>query len=264
MLKTRSELQSQNFLKGHGLVTRLIRASGISWKDNVLEIGAGKGLITESLLAVSQKVLAVEIDESLYLLVFNRLGSNPNLTLIQGNFLDIVLPKEPYKVFANIPFSITGEIIKKLLLADNPPLTCDLVVQKEAAEKFVFGKSANSMLSVLFYPWFDIQVGHIFKRSDFQPVPKVDLCILRITKRVVPLIPFNNIERYRDFVVFMFTKRKGVNRWPREKWLGLYLRDVHCRGSYAKWQNEQKKITKIHRTRTNKDWKSRKFINCAQ
>lgn len=257
MFYTRRKLLSQNFLRDRELIKRLIRASGISWKDTVLEIGAGSGTITEGLLSASRKVITVEIDKGLLTLLSSRLGKSKGLRVVLGNFLDTDLPKEEYKVFSNIPFSITGEIVKKLLLSNNPPDTCSLVVQKEAAEKYMVNQRKNSMLSVLFYPWFDFTISYIFKRTDFKPTPSVDLCLLQINKRPIPLILGDGMSKYRDFVVFKFTKCRAVGGWPVAQWLNSYIKDVHCRGSFLKWQTEQSKIEKIHRTRTDKNW--RKF-----
>lgn len=255
MFKTRRKLLSQNFLRDSGLIKRLIASSGISWQDTVLEIGAGSGAITEGLLSASKKITAVEIDKDLFSILSSRLGNNKTLELICGNFLDIDLPKEGYKVFSNIPFSITGEIVKKLLFSNNPPDTCSLIVQKEAAEKIMVNQRRNSMLSILFYPWFDIRVTHLFKRTDFKPTPNVDLCLLQIIKRPTPLISGYDLSKYRDFVVFKFTKCRAVGEWPMTQWLNSYTKDVHCSGSFLKWQKEQGELKKIHRTRTDRNWR---------
>lgn len=111
------------------------------------------------------------------------------------------------------------------------------------------------MLAILFYPWFDIKTIHMFKRTDFIPVPGVDSCLLRITKRAVPLVSFQYTDRYRDCVVNKYTKSKQVKKWLPEKWLQSYLNNTHCRDSFAKWQADEKRLLKIHRTRTDRNWK---------
>jgi len=259
MFKHRRKLLSQNFLKDRRLIKKLIRSSGIGGNDTVLEIGVGKGIITEGLLSVSRKVIGVEVDQAWFDLVSGRLGDNKDLKLIWGDFLDFELPKEPYKVFANIPFSITGEIIKKLLFSDNPPDTCNLIVQKEAAEKLVANKGKSNMLAILFYPWFDIKIVHIFQGTEFKPTPSVTACLLRITKRPGPFVSWENSGKYRDLVVDQFTKRRSASRWPASQWLDRYLKYTRGQGSFAKWQAEQKRVNKIHRTRTDKNWKM--YIN---
>ena len=259
MFKHRRKLLSQNFLKDRRLIKKLIRSSGIGGNDTVLEIGVGKGIITEGLLSVSRKVIGVEVDQAWFDLVSGRLGDNKDLKLIWGDFLEVDLPRGPYKVFANIPFSITGEIIKKLLFSDNPPVTCNLIVQKEASEKLVANKGKSNMLAILFYPWFDIKICHVFKRTDFKPVPSVDICFLQILKRPRPLVPHENVDKYRNFIIYKFTKCRSAGRWPASQWLDRYLSDAHGHRSFAKWQAEQKRVNKIHRTRTDKNWKM--YIN---
>ena len=255
MFKTRRKLLSQNFLRDRELVKRLIRASGISCQDSVLEIGAGSGNITEALVSVSKRVTAVEIDKELFAHLSYRLRNNKALELVCGNFLDLDLPKEPYKVFSNIPFSITGEIVKKLLFSDNPPESSNLIVQKEAAGKFMINKRKNSMLSILFFPWFEFKISHIFNRTDFTPIPSVELCLLQIIRRSQPLIPNESLSKFRDLVVFKFTKCRTAGEWSQTKWLALCTENVHCRKSFLKWQKEESKLKKIHRTRIDRNWR---------
>lgn len=114
-------LLSQNFLCNRQLVKQLIRDSSIGKNDTVLEIGAGQGIITQELLEASKQVLAIELDAKLLQDLRHKFMRIANLTLIQGNFLETPLPNQPYKVFSNIPFSITGEVIRKLLQSPNPP-----------------------------------------------------------------------------------------------------------------------------------------------
>lgn len=110
------------------------------------------------------------------------------------------------------------------------------------------------MLSILFYPWFEIKIIHNFKRTDFNPTPGVDLCLLQITKRPIPLIPNGDLNKYRDFVVFKFIKCSGINELQPSPWLFSYKKDLHCRGYFHKWQNQQSKLEKIRRTRIDKNW----------
>lgn len=151
----RSIAYSQNLLINDNLIEKLVSLSTIDLYDTVLEIGAGKGIITKQLLKKAGSVVVFEIDQEFV----NILKSIPDNKLIvkNGNFLDFDLPKDRYKVFSNIPFNKTSEIVKRLLFSDNPPTDTYLVVQKEAVERFA-GKpfdSKNSLLSVLFNPWFE-------------------------------------------------------------------------------------------------------------
>ena len=101
MLK-KSVQYSQNFIKDPNLVERLLSNSSIGKNDVVLEIGAGGGVITRKLRERAKEVIAFEIDNDL-----------PLKDVVRGDFLDHPLPNYPYKVFSNIPFNITADIVKK-------------------------------------------------------------------------------------------------------------------------------------------------------
>lgn len=290
---TRSIAYSQNLLVDNNLVEKLVSLSNIDQKDTVLEIGAGKGIITKELLKKAGNVVVFEIDQEFV----NILKSIPDNKLVvkNGNFLDFDLPKDKYKVFANIPFNKTSEIIKRLLLSNNPPTDTYLVVQKEAVDRFA-GKpfdSKNSLLSVLFNPWFEFEVTHKFNRNDFKPTPNVDTVLLNIKLRSNPKVLDQNKETYRDFVVFGFSQMspnilrglsKVINKnhiiklfnklnistnlkpteLDKDTWIDIFdllkyqkqnKRNL-IKNSYINWVKQQENIEKINRTRVDKDWKN--------
>jgi 23S rRNA (adenine-N6)-dimethyltransferase len=285
---------SQNFLKSSNLVKSLIEKSSIKPDDIVYEIGAGLGAITTELAAHCKEVVAVEADNRLYEALKQRFRDVPNIKLVNGDFLVQPLPNEPYKVFSNIPFNITAAIIHKLVEAVNPPKDSYLFVQKEAAKKFV-GKpygSQETQLSLLIKPSFQLEVVHQFQSSDFQPVPAIDVVLLRIRQLDKPLVDEANIKDYQDFIVYAFnaTKpnlKKGLDKIfthdqfkrlsrdlsfsllakPSEldfnQWLGLFSyynagvideKKQLVRGATSRLKSQQVKLDKVHRTSIAKDW----------
>lgn len=112
---------SQNLIRSPLLVKRLLNRSRISCDDIIIEIGAGKGIITKELAKRCKKVVAYEIDPSLYTELSCDLARHSNIELINSDFLKSTLPKCDYKIFSNIPFNFTSRILDKLLKADNPP-----------------------------------------------------------------------------------------------------------------------------------------------
>lgn len=107
---------SQNFITNHKLIQRIIRLTNISAKDTVLEIGTGKGHLTEVLCERAGSVYSVEIDRTLYEGARERLVQYNNLKLVHGDFLQYRLPaKGAYKVFSNIPYFITTLESKKFV-----------------------------------------------------------------------------------------------------------------------------------------------------
>jgi len=286
---------SQNFLVSNELVRSLIRKSSLSSDDIVFEIGAGEGIITQELLKKSKKVVAFELDRDLLNKLSEKFRTERLLELRNEDFLNCDLPSYSYKVFSNIPFNITSSIIKKLTLEASPPEDSYLIVQKEAAMRFV-GKSLdskNSQLAIVLAPWFEFRFIHQFRPSDFSPRPNVDIVFLGIRKRKEPLVDNKNKDKYRDLVIYAFSQTKpniseglskvidkqsviklaekvgfSPNAKPSEldleDWISLFglfidLPDKQqniVRGSFAKQLEQQKDIEKINRTRIDKNWRN--------
>lgn len=286
---------SQNFLRDTELVEKLVQKSSLTSNDVVLEIGPGKGIITSILANHSKSVLAVEADQDLYTELKEKLTPFPNVVIYCKNFLDFQLPKHEYKVFSNIPFNITADIIKKLLDNTNSPTDSYLIVQKEAAEKYG-GFKSETLFSILHKPWFAFSKVYEFQRSDFSPRPAVDTVLLRIEKLEKPIIDNQNAEAFRDFVSFGFSSMKlnlkkgfknifGHVQFLRlatdfsfsalakptdlsfEQWVGIFnyflhnvekFRQIKTKGAYKKLLTQQRSLQKIHRTRTARNWRGSK------
>jgi len=206
MYKMRQPHLSQNFLVNRKLVRKLVRDSSISTSDTVLEIGSGRGIITRELLKITPHVIAIEKD--------------PRFTTHSQDFLTYPLPQTPYKIFANIPFSNTGAIVRKLLQAPNPPLDCYLIMQAEAAAKFLIHAKANTLAAILYYPFWDIRITHRFARTDFSPIPAVDSVLVHFTPRSL----LTNKSAYQDFIAHSFTHNKFAKFVPPTQWLKLFAR----------------------------------------
>jgi len=198
---------SQNFLRDPALVNELLDKSDINEKDLVYEIGPGKGIITKELAKRCAKVIAVEKDEKLYSRLKEKFRRDPRFEIRLGDFLEEeLLLQARYKVFSNIPFFITADIIRKLTHTQYPPEDCYLIMQKEAAQKFA-GTPRETQFSLPLKPWFELRVLHYFQRADFSPVPSVDIVFFQIKKREEPLIKRAHAQLYKDFIVY------GFNQW---------------------------------------------------
>ena len=290
----RSIQYAQNFLRDPRLVTSLVATSSISPNDTVLDIGAGSGSITRALAAKAGHVKAYEADERLATKLVADALATPNVEVIMGDFLASPLPTEAYKVFANIPFNLTSDIVRKLLDGFNPPADCYLIVQREAALKCTGMPGKQSLFSALHGPWFDMTIAHQFKSTDFMPQPKVNVVLLRIVQRATSLINAAQSEHYRDFVSYMFN-HANPNILPSLKklfpgkqfevieqalgskltakpsqleihdWIAAFyafsasMNDEQLRlvsGASTKLQNESKQIEKHHRTRSASNWRT--------
>lgn len=287
---------SQNFLKSKKLISDLIEKSSIGKEDVVFEIGAGQGIITQELADHCKKVIAFEIDQNLHQKLKERFKTRPNkIDLRLGDFLDCQLPSYKYKVFSNIPFNITADVVKKLVFSKNPPLDTYVIVQKEAAKKFA-GRpldDKNNLMSVLIKARFKMKIFHEFKRSDFSPKPGVDTLMLRIELLDKPLVAEKKISLFNDLVAYAYSQfrpnileglsgvvdRQQIKQVAKEAnfsisskpsqlkiehWVALFemfLRRPNktgrnkVSGSFKKLQRQQSKLQKIRRTRLDKTWR---------
>jgi len=217
---------AQNFFKDQKLVALIVSKSSINLKDIVYEIGPGEGIITKELAKRAGRVVAIEKDSTLVTCLRNKFRDNKVVEIKKGDFLKYKIKEKEYKIFSNIPFNITAEVVKRILFKENPPKEAYLVVQKEAAQKFS-GSPMETESSILAKPWFTIKILRKFQRTDFEPVPGVDVVFLYIVKRKQPLVSPVDAEDYRRFVKFGFEgwkknlKTAYKNVFTYEQWKRL-------------------------------------------
>lgn len=214
MVYHQKDSPAQNFIKYPRLVAEMLAVSDIRQTDLVLEIGPGKGIITEQLCKRARRVIGVEKDKELVERLRTKFAEQRNVEIIEGDFLEYRLLEEEYKVFANIPFSITAEIMNKFLKSTTMPKELYLIMQLEVAEKFT-GSAKQTMSSVLTKPWYEIEIVGDIDRTSFLFKPQVKIVLVKFTKRAAPLVRDDLKKEFRDFVIF------GFNQW-KETWIEAY------------------------------------------
>ncbi|MEI6828451.1 MAG: 16S rRNA (adenine(1518)-N(6)/adenine(1519)-N(6))-dimethyltransferase RsmA [Synechococcaceae cyanobacterium ELA445] len=170
----------QHWLMDATVLDRIVAAAELGGADRVLEVGPGRGALTERLLASpARSVSAVELDRDLVVGLRQRFGADPRFELIQGDALAVPLP-EADKVVANIPYNITGPLLERLVgRLDRPaPLPYRrlvLLVQQEVGERIraTAGTSSYSALSVRLQLLARCSSVCPVPPRCFQPPPKV-------------------------------------------------------------------------------------------
>jgi len=166
----------------------MCEAGEVNSNDVVLEIGPGKGALTAKLLDKAGKVIAVEKDNELFEFLkekFSEEIKNKKLELVNGDILNFdpatyyLLPAT-YKVIANIPYNITGSILKNFLASDIQPSKMVLLVQKEVAERIVARDEKESILSLSIRAYGTPKYIMKVHKRFFSPSPKVDSAIIAI------------------------------------------------------------------------------------
>ena len=257
MFTQKRKLLSQNFLHNRQLVQHLVRSSSIGKKDLVIEIGAGNGIITHELAKRANKVIALEVDPKFLHLLKSKFHLSPNINLIQADFLKFHLPDKQYKVFSNLPFRITADSIRKLL-SSSQFQEAHLIVQKEAAAKYLSNRHHHFLISILYYPWYKFQVIHQFNQFDFTPRPRVRPVLLHIVRRTTPLVPNRLKNKYFDYISYHFNKDRTAKLNSSNTWLQQFLLETdrtYYLGHFGKLTKEQTKLPKIYRTRNDPSWR---------
>lgn len=195
----RRKALSQNFLYSRKLVRKLIGNSSIAKKDFVLDLGAGRGILTDELSTRCNRISSIELDPDWYNYLINKYQGNKRIEVLHVDILKYRLPDTPYKVFSNIPFSIEGEILRKLLNYENPPEDSYLVLRKDFAKR-IEGKDKVNLLSLQYKPWFTVSIQHFFNRFDFEPAARMDCVLLRIEKKQKADIPVHKKNYYFSFL----------------------------------------------------------------
>ena len=243
---------AQNFLRSPKLVQQLVSMSNIGLSDTVYEIGPGNGIITAALASVAGQVIAIEKDPELVRHLRERFRGVEHVAIVEKDFLNWQTPVSAYRIFANIPYNRTAQIVRKILHERSRLAEAHLIMQKEAAKKFS-GSPRDTLFSILVKPFFDFQILSHLKRTDFWPIPNADSVLLEIKRRANPGIEPREVGLYREFVHYGFARCKPnlklafkkifpyrqwkhtarelgfpLNATPTElsveQWLGLYQR----------------------------------------
>lgn len=214
MVRAKKSL-GQNFLNSKAVARDIVRAAGLAPDETVLEIGPGKGFLTAELLSSGAHVVAVEKDERMIPILQERFANeilSKQLVLLEGDIVEFIsgAPQGPaltpapkagawetlslpprYKLVANIPYYITGYLLRAFLGAQIKPEIMVLMVQKEVATRIVARDKKESILSISVKAY---GAPHLVKKVParyFTPAPRVDSAILMIDN-----ISVNNFNKY--------------------------------------------------------------------
>ena len=211
----RLDSYSQNFLRSPILVKELLGHSSIKRTDVVYDIGAGSGVISSVLAKNCKSVIAVEFDTRMATKLRENMTKYPNVTVYEGDFLTMPLPKTTYKIFANIPFHLSSPILHRITEASNPPIATYLIVQKQFGNKLLPNSDRfTGQLGMMIGPEFAVRIRKQLRKTDFYPRPNVDTVFIEIIKRDEPLISKDKIPKYRKFIEGCFSDPKIFAKTP--------------------------------------------------
>lgn len=190
----------QNFLTDPVALERIIEAAEIAPGSTVLEVGPGLGSLTRYLAAAAERVVAVELDQTLIPVLETVLAGSPHVEIVHGDILKLdpskLIDRPGYWVVANIPYYITSNLIRHLLEAPVKPHRVVLTIQREVAERITAGPGDMSLLALGVQVYGKPRIVTRIPAGAFYPPPKVDSSAVRVDLYPEPLIPANQIDRF--------------------------------------------------------------------
>jgi 16S rRNA (adenine1518-N6/adenine1519-N6)-dimethyltransferase len=212
----------QHFLGDQKILELIADAVAPRAGETVIEIGPGRGALTDILASRPNRLVAVEIDRALAGNLRERYASNERVTIIEADVLETKMSdiaEGDFVVVGNVPYYITTPILFHVLRAPFPRHAVFLV-QREVAERIIArpGSKAFGALSANVQALSNAEILLHVPPAAFRPPPKVDSAVVRISPRPDPLIEPHEVERFRGFVQGMFGMRR--------KQIGNVLRSI--------------------------------------
>ena len=211
----------QNFLISQEVVNNIIKASEISEKDLVIEIGPGLGTLTKRLLEQAGKVICVELDTKMINILEERFFLYKNLEIINQDILKVDLKNkikqekekngfEKVKILANLPYYITTPIIMKLLEEELDLESITVMIQKEVADRLtaIPGKKNTGAITYTVYYYTDSEEILEVPKDSFIPEPEVTSEVIKLNIRKTPIVEPKNKEKMFKVIKCAFTQRR--------------------------------------------------------
>lgn len=208
----------QNFLTNPAIPQRIAEESGITNEFGVIEVGPGRGILTEQLALKAKKVVAVEIDKELVPLLNEKFEAYENVEIVEGDILDTDIAalieahfkNMPVAVCANIPYYITSPIIMKFIEGGYDLESVTVMVQKEVAQRLCAQKNTENYSALTVVCDYYSTVKRLFAVSAgcFTPKPKVDSAVIRFDIKKQPPVNPKDLNLFFDIIKAAFAYRR--------------------------------------------------------
>jgi len=223
----------QNFLQDLNIINKIVASLGLKESDTVLEIGPGRGALTELILSLAGQIHLVEFDRDLVSYWQNRADTLMNVVVHGQDILKFDLNEllkagsevdqaaDKIKVIGNLPYNISSPVLFHLMKYAEHIHSQVVMLQKEVVERMVSdpGSKQYGRLSVMLQQRYDIENLFTVPPGAFFPPPKVDSAIARLTPLTTPQHPVENQADFAELVKQAFSQRRKTLRNTLKKHL---------------------------------------------
>jgi 16S rRNA (adenine1518-N6/adenine1519-N6)-dimethyltransferase len=189
-----NSLLGQNFLIDANIRDIIIAAADPQPEDVVLEVGPGLGVLTERLVGLARRVIAVEKDRGLYDYLCREYTGHPSLALVRGDAMDLDVAfferEGVTALVSNLPYSVGSRILMNVFALPHPPKHITVTVQLEVGERLAAapGDEERGLMGVWAQRVYDVETVKIISPSCFYPRPKIKSAVVRMTRLPEPRI----------------------------------------------------------------------------
>ncbi len=207
-----SRSKGQNFLLDSTVVSRIADAAAITPGDVVIEIGPGMGILSAELLTRGASVTAIELDDTIAPRLAAQFRGDDRFTLIHDNAVAVnpadITSSRPYKVAANLPYSVATLIVRHFLESSHQPTLLTIMVQKEVAERMAADTGAMSLLTLATRVYAAPDLLFDVPEESFCPAPKVKSSVIQLQVRDTPLLDPVARNRLFSLATVAFQQRR--------------------------------------------------------
>jgi len=218
----------QNFLKDEKIAQLMAEELEMHPSDTIVEVGPGKGILTDKLIEIAvKKIIPVEIDPRLVVDLRKKLEGQRGVQIVFADVLNWLPdyeifsgPNKDLKIIGSLPYNITSPLLNRIVNLRAKPEICVFLVQKEVGKKICAQPPDSSFLSVFVQTFFETKYIETVPKKKFDPVPKVDGGIIKISRRQE--LPVIDIKKYERFLHEMYANpRKMLNKALTKKELEI-------------------------------------------
>ncbi|MBJ7537008.1 16S rRNA (adenine(1518)-N(6)/adenine(1519)-N(6))-dimethyltransferase RsmA [Marinomonas transparens] len=209
----------QNFLHDHGVIRRIVACIGPKKGQRIVEIGPGKGALTEGIISVTESMDVVELDRDLIPILKVNLFRFSELTVHEADamkfdFSSLATEEQSIRVVGNLPYNISTPLIFHLLSQAAAIEDMHFMLQKEVVDRLAArpGDSLYGRLSVMAQYYCAVESLFIVGPESFDPAPKVDSAIVRMTPHKILPYQVNDTNKLEDIVRIGFQQRRKTLR----------------------------------------------------
>ena len=216
----------QNYLTDDNIAHKIVHHAGISNDQHVLEIGPGKGILTNLLLEKAKSLTAIEIDSRLCSTLTNRFKAYENFKLIQTDALKYNYSglRNQCQVVSNLPYYAATHILKRLIHYREYFTQITVMLQKEVVDRLVAIPGTRDYGSLSVFVQFYCEVERLIEVSKeaFSPRPKIDSSVIKLTPLTTPRVQVDNLKTFFSVVNASFLHKRKMLKNNLTGWKNLF------------------------------------------